>query len=51
MDILSGWAKTALATHGPNVLTGIATLVVGWVTAKLLAFGLRRVLRGASRHR
>lgn len=29
------------------MLTGIATLVVGWVTAKMLAFGLRRVLKGA----
>ena len=47
MDMLIGWAETALATHGPNLLTGIATLVVGWVTAKLLALGLRRVLRGA----
>lgn len=46
MSLLLEWGQEALATYGPKVVTGIATLVAGWLVAKLLKLGLRRVLSG-----
>lgn len=48
MNMLSEWGHEALAAYGPKLVAGIATLIVGWLVAKLLKMGLRRVLRGAS---
>lgn len=47
MNMLSEWGNEALAVYGPKLVAGVATLIVGWLVAKLLKLGLRHVLRGA----
>jgi len=47
MHLLVEWTQEVLAAYGPKLLTGIATLVIGLLMAKLLTLGLRRVLRRA----
>lgn len=47
MDMPVDQGHTTLATYGEQVVAGIATLVVGWLIAKLIVLGLRRVLSGA----
>lgn len=47
MDVLIQWMKDSAAEYSPKLLTAVATLVIGWLLAKLLTGALRRVLRGA----
>ena len=46
MEVLINWGKDALSEHGPGILTGIATLLIGWMVAKLLSLALKRILKG-----
>ncbi|MCH9003085.1 MAG: mechanosensitive ion channel [Planctomycetes bacterium] len=47
MDPMFDWLSMALARYGLQVAGAILTLVIGWLVAKLVARGLRRVLSGA----
>ena len=41
---LEQWAVQVLVEHGPRVIAGIATLIIGWLIARVIASALRRVL-------
>ena len=47
MSLLFEWGREEFATYGPKLVTGILTLVLGWLAAKLIRLGLRHVLKGA----
>lgn len=47
MNPMFDWLSLALARYGLQVAGAILTLVIGWLVAKLVARGLRRVLSGA----
>ena len=46
-DLLSQWGRETLDVYGPKVMAGVATLIVGWLVAKLIRIALRRILRTA----
>lgn len=46
MEMLVQWAQESFTVYGPKLLTGIATLLVGWFFAKMLTVALKRVLKG-----
>ena len=47
LDALRTWGQEALDVYGPKVMAGVATLIVGWIVAKLIRIVLRRILRTA----
>lgn len=47
MDAVLNWCWLQVETYGPQFAGAILTLVIGWLIAKLVARGLRRVLGGA----
>ena len=47
LDALRTWGQEALDAYGPKVMAGVATLIVGWIVAKLIRIVLRRILRTA----
>ncbi len=46
MDTLSQWGMETLETYAPKLIAAGATLVLGWIAAKLLRLALRGTLRG-----
>ncbi len=47
MNVPTEWGQEAIERYAVQAGEGIATLVIGWLVAKLIASGLRRVLRRA----
>ena len=47
MDLFINWSKEVATVYGPPFLTGILTLLVGWMVAKPIAGAVRRILRSA----
>ena len=47
MDVLSQWGMETLDAYGPKVMAGVATLLVGWLVAKLIRVVMRSMLRTA----
>jgi small conductance mechanosensitive channel len=48
MDALLEQIKTAAVAWGPKVIAAVATLVIGWIVAKILTAVLRRVMTRAN---
>lgn len=46
MDMFIEWTQESYSVYGPKVLDGVATLLVGWLVAKVLTVALRRILKG-----
>ncbi len=47
MDMFVDWARESYTAYGPMLLTGVATLIVGWLAAGVLTAVLRRILKRA----
>ena len=47
MDALRNWGMETLNAYGPKVMAGVATLIMGWIVAKLIRAVLRGMLRTA----
>lgn len=47
MRLNEGIFQNLWSLYGPGIIAGIATLVIGWMVAKLLSMALRRALQGA----
>ncbi|MFQ5494958.1 MAG: mechanosensitive ion channel family protein [Phycisphaerae bacterium] len=44
MNTVLDFLKTSFEGYGTKIVVGVATLLVGWLLARMLTFGLRRIL-------